>query len=282
MCKECFPHAWTLFPSPMIRCPALLFACVLLLAGCGALASGASPLRDVVRNTSHEVTMRTDGELRAGQLGSILLEVTQAGRPVDLVSQHRSFHVVVASEDLQDLHHTFSPDRLETGVYRVRHVFRRAGPYRVRVEIDDETKPDHHYDEADLIAEGDLTVGGSDVSDENWLAEGEVAAAGYRVTLAHPPLRAGEPASFSYEVRDASGATLPQRGVTDGDVVEPAIYVIAGRNFSFMEHGHPLPGGTPVLLPAAGEYLLWTEFYPSRSGQPDPPFAVPFRLRVLP
>ncbi len=239
-------------------------AALLLLAGCTRTVT----LTPAVQHSQYSIQVEMPATINAGDSLPLRVSVFSGGALRDVYADYRMLHIVIASEDLQDITHTNSPQPVANGVFEVTHTFTRSGRYKIWGELGDVRVLDHHDEQADIIANAAFTVGGTSVSTQDSLEHSQRATVGDATVVIGPAvIRAGEKVPFTVSVHDANDkpvSLLPPEG---------ANYAITGNNLDYFRHGHLLTEkdqqrvSIPNTFPVAGTYVLWVDTFPVMNGQ---------------
>ncbi|MBI5155785.1 hypothetical protein HZA45_00770 [Candidatus Peregrinibacteria bacterium] len=239
-------------------------AALFLLAGCTQTLT----LTPTVQHSQYSIRVEMPSTINAGDPVSLRVSIFSGGMLRDVYTDYRMLHVIIASEDLQDISHTNSPQPAGTGIFGVPHTFTRAGRYKIWAELGDVRIPNPHDQLADIIAHAAFTVGGTSVAGQDSLEYSQRSTIGDATIVIGPAvIHAGEKVPLTVAVHDAGDAPVSLLSP------EGAYYAIVGDHLNYFRHGHLLTQKDrmsvtiPTVFPVAGSYGLWVDTFPIVGGR---------------
>jgi hypothetical protein len=235
----------------------------------------------LVMNAPYAVEVRPSGTIRTTSPTRLNFTVKKNGVVSDIYEEDKVLHYVIASENLRDFYHTYTPEVRGPGEFYINHTFTQPGRYRVWTELVDTHKgrSEHHGQHAELISYIDLHATGATGASMPVIKTTDATAGNWHVITERTGLRAGAPTTFRLHVEDAAGKNVPVFPE------EPAIYVMTGPDLTFFRHTHTQPAINGIYVeftetfPTAGTYLVFTETYVA-DGEGYQAVQVPFTVTI--
>jgi len=230
-----------------------------LLAGCTGSKRGMLEMQSLHAREPFAILLEVPRKITTAEPVELRFVTNREGFPIDLSGTGRDLHIVIVSENLQDIRHIYNPPSTAVGLLAVQHHFTQPGIYRIRAEIDNTLATEHHGEFADLIASADVAVSGREGQRPVRWAQQVATVDGLNIELSPETVQAGVPVTLSLRVRDAEGNDVPF--VAEDD---PVMFALVGTDLS-IRHGNfrrkagVLHAMLDHTFTISGRHLLWVE-----------------------